>query len=115
MKVEKGFLILLLPGKKIPADEVKKLIEPSSIELYHLTKVATKNSPDRPWKIKVPSSVKGSYLFLGPNAQRIDSHKDAKALLSEVVGYPKTKPVLAGQISCPPHLPRRRRMGGRCR
>lgn len=99
--VRKDYLVLLLPGKKVPAVKVKRLIEPTSIELYHLSRVATKKSPDRPWKIRVPSSVKGPYLFLGPNAQRIDSHKDPKALLTEVVGYPDAKPVLTGHDILP--------------
>ena len=94
-------LTLLLPGKKIPRDQIKKLIAPSSIELYHLSKVATDKSPNRPWKLNVPSSYKAPYLFLGPNAQRIDSKKDAESLLVDVVGYPATKPVLTGRDILP--------------
>lgn len=94
-------LTLLLPGKKIPRREISKLIAPASIELYHLSSVATDKSPNRPWKLNVPSSHKAPYLFLGPNAQRIDSAKDAKSLLVEVVGYPTTKPVLTGRDILP--------------
>lgn len=100
-KTDTRTLTLLLPGKKISRDQVHRLIESASIELYHLSNVATNKSPDRPWKLRVPSSVKGPYLFLGPNAQRIDSIKDAKLLLADVVGYPAVKPVLTGRDILP--------------
>ena len=94
-------LVLLLPGKKIPAADIVKLTQATSIELYHLSNVATRRYPDRPWKLKSPSTPTKSYLFLGPEAKRVDSHKDPQALLREVVGYPKTKPVLTGKDISP--------------
>lgn len=100
-KVDAHTLTLLLPGKKIAREQVNRLIEPASIELYHLSNVATKKSPKRPWQLRVPSSSKAPYLFLGPNAQRIDSIKDSKLLLTDVVGYPATKPVLTGSDVLP--------------
>lgn len=100
-KVDSRTLTLLLPGKMIPRAEIHRLIDPASIELYHLSKVATKNSPDRPWTLKAPATPKAPYLLLGPNAQRIESLKDTEALLTEVVGYPGTKPVLTGSDILP--------------
>jgi len=94
-------LTLRLPGKKIPVAEVGKLIEPYSIELYHLAKVATDRTPNRPWKLNTPSSPHGPYVFLGPDAKRIDSHKEPQAVLSEVVGAPNAKPVLTGRDILP--------------
>lgn len=90
-------ITLLLPGKKVPRSEVDRLIEPYSIELYHLSNVATAGAPNRPWKMKQPSKPSGSYLFIGPDAKRIDSRKESQALLAEVVGVPRVKPVLTGR------------------
>ena len=89
-------LTLLLPGKKFDRQDVDKLIAPASIELFHLINVSTKTHPNRPWKLIVPSSRKAPYIFVGANSQRIESRKNSKELLSEVVGYPKVKPVLTG-------------------
>lgn len=94
-------LVLLLPGKKVSKADIGKLIQPYSIELYHLGSVATDRSPNRPWKLKVPNTATGPFLFLGPNAERIDSHKDPRALLRDVVGAPNTKPVLTGRDILP--------------
>ncbi len=93
-------LTLLLPGKRNPRSEVRRLVEPVSIELYHLSRVATARNPDRPWKMKTPSSPKAPYLFLGPRAQRIDSKKDPELLIEEVVGS-DTEPVLTGRNILP--------------
>ena len=60
----------------------------------------------------MPSSVKGSF-FLGPNAQRIDSRKDARSLLADVVGCPKTKPVLTGRDILPTAFARQVKKGWR--
>lgn len=100
-KVDAHTLTLLLPGKKVARAQINRLIEPASIELFHLSRVATQKSPKRPWRLKVPSSPKAPYLFLGPNAQRIDSTKDSKSLLADVVGYPTVKPVLTGRDILP--------------
>jgi preprotein translocase subunit SecD len=94
-------ITLLLPGKKVPRAEVDKLIEPYSIELYHLSNVATAGAPNRLWKIKSPSTPSGAYLFIGPDARRIDSRKDPQGLLAEVVGVPHVKPVLTGRDILP--------------
>ena len=94
-------LVLLLPGKKIPKTDISKLIQPYSIELYHLKTVATDRAPNRPWKIKLPSSPSGPYLFSGPNAERINSRQDPDALLKEVVGIPREKPILTGRDILP--------------
>lgn len=99
--VDPHTLTLLLPGKKISREQINRLIEPASIELYHLSRVATRKSPDRPWRLKVPSTPKSPYFFLGPNAQRIDSLKDAKSVLTDVVGCPGTRPVLTGRDILP--------------
>ena len=100
-KVSDYSITLLLPGKKVPRAEVDKLIEPYSIELYHLSNVATDRAPKRPWKIKPPSVPSGSYLFIGPDAERIDSRKDPQALLTEVIGAPRAKPALTGSDILP--------------
>lgn len=100
-RVDTRKLTLLLPGKMVTSEQAHRLIEPASIELFHLSKVATAKSPARPWVLKVPSSVRGPYLFLGPNSQRIDSQKDAKSLLADVVGYPRVRPVLTGSDILP--------------
>lgn len=94
-------LTLLLPGKKVPRTEIDKLIEPYSVELYHLASVATARSPNRPWKIKSPTTRSGPYLFIGPDAKRIDSRADSRAVLAEVVGAPLAKPVLTGRDILP--------------
>lgn len=94
-------LVLLLPGKKIPTADIAKLTQRTSIELYKLSDVATKRSPDRPWKIRPPSTPTGPYLFLGPGAKRIDSRDESDAVLKEVVGYPNAKPVLTGRDISP--------------
>lgn len=94
-------LVLLLPGKKIPKTDIGKLIQPYSIELYHLNTVATDRAPNRPWKIKPPSSPNGPYFFTGPNAERIDSRQDPGALLKDVVGAPPEKPILTGRDILP--------------
>ena len=47
-KVDAHSLTLLLPGKRIPEDKVRRLVEPASIELYHLSSVATSRAPNRP-------------------------------------------------------------------
>lgn len=96
-EVQKGSLVLLLPGRKVSLRNVRKLVDPSSIDLYHLTRVATRKSPNRPWKLKVPPSVKSGYLFVGPKGQRIDSRKDGQALLSQVVGQPSARPLLTAE------------------
>lgn len=95
-KVTDRSLVLLLPGKTVSRKEAEQFIQSASIELYHLTSVATKNHPDRPWKIKAPSTRNGPYLFTGPNARQIDSQKDPWGLMKSVVGYPNTKPILTG-------------------
>lgn len=98
-------ITLLLPGEKIARSEIEKLIEPNSLELYHLSKVATTNHPARLWKMKVPARAGGSYLFSGPNATLIDSRLDPKSLLKEVVGVPTEKPVLTGDDILPSAAP----------
>lgn len=92
-------LILLLPGKRIPESEVAKLIQPFSIELYHLSNVATRSHPNRPWKITVPSEPGGAYLFVGPNARLIDSKKDPAEVRREILG--RAKPVITGRDILP--------------
>lgn len=94
-------LVLLLPGKKASKADVAKLTQRTSIELYHLANVATRRSPNRPWKLKVPAGREKAYLFIGPGAKRIDSAQDPGAVLKEVVGYPAVKPVLTGRDVSP--------------
>ena len=90
-------ITLLLPGKNVPREDVNRLIEPYSIELYHLTNVVTDKNPLRAWKMKPPSTPGGSYLFSGPDATLVDSRREPAALLAEVVGVPQAKPVLTGR------------------
>lgn len=90
----KHSLVLLLPGKKVSKSDAQKLVQPYSIELYHLANVATESNPNRPWKIKVPSTPTGPYLFVGKGARLIDSHKDSADVRNEVLGI--SKPVLTG-------------------
>lgn len=92
-------LTLLLPGKRIPRQELAKLIQPFSIELYHLTNVATKAHPNRPWKITVPSESGGAYLFVGPNARLIDSKRDPAQVRDEILG--NAKPIITGRDILP--------------
>lgn len=94
-------LVLLLPGKKVPKADVEKLIHPYSIDLYHLTNLATERHPNRPWKIKVPAEPTGPYLFVGPNARLIDSHRDPDGVRDEVLGFSKAKPILTGRDILP--------------
>ncbi len=94
-------ITLLLPGKKVPKKEVDRLIEPYSIELYHLSSVATEKNPNRAWTMRAPSKAGGSYLFSGPDAAYIDSRLDPKALLAEVVDTAHNKPVLTGRDILP--------------
>lgn len=94
-------LILLLPGKNVPKAEVNRLIEPYSVELYHLLSVATEKDPNRAWKMRAPSKAGGSYLFSGPQAAYIDSRLDPKSLLAEVVDTAHNKPVLTGRDILP--------------
>ena len=94
-------LVLLLPGKRIATADVRKLIQPYSIELYHLAGVATERHPNRPWKIKVPASPTGPYLLVGPNARLIDSHKEPGGVRNEVLGHPTAKPILTGRDILP--------------
>ncbi len=92
-------LTLLLPGKRVSKARAEKLIQSYSIELYHLTSVATPRHPDRPWKITVPAARGGPYLFVGPNARLIDSRKDPAELRDEILG--KSKPILTGRDILP--------------
>jgi preprotein translocase subunit SecD len=94
-------LVLLLPGQKVRKGDVEKLIHPYSIELYHLTNVATQRHPNRPWKITLPADSTGPYLFVGPKARLIDSHKDPAGVRDVVLGHPKSKPVLTGRDILP--------------
>ncbi len=110
-KVDSSTLTLLLPGKKVTRDDVSRIIEPSSIELYHLAQVATAKHPNRPWKLRIPPSHRSPYLFLGPDARRLDSRKDAGVLLRQVVGYPVKKPVLTGSSILPNAQPLDARQG----
>jgi len=106
-KVTSRSLILLLPGRKVSRSDVAKLTESTSIELYHLTSVATKDHPDRPWKMKIPKSKDSAYLFTGPNAVLIDSKKDHNDLLKQVVGCPSVKPILTGADLLPTAVSKR--------
>ena len=90
-------LVLLLPGKKASKTDVAKLTQRTSIELYHLARVATRRSPNRPWKLRAPAGNSESYLFTGPDAKRIDSREEPESVLKEVVGFPAAKPLLTGR------------------
>lgn len=93
-KASESRLVLLLPGKKIPPEQVDRLFLSASIELYHLSNVATDRHPNRPWHIRLPKSKSAPFVFTGPDSKRIDSLADPKGLLTDVVGVPETKPLL---------------------
>jgi len=96
-RVTQDSLVLLLPGRDVSEAQARKLIAPSIVQLYHLANVRTTKHPNRPWSVRVPTSPGKPYVFSGPNAVRIDSQIEPKALLCEVVGAPKTKPLLTGE------------------
>lgn len=94
--VDGSRLVLLLPGRKVPKENVAKLLERTSLEFYHLKNVATKTHPDRPWQLRLPKAKGAPYVFAGPDSTRIDSHAHPDALLADVIGGPAEEPILTG-------------------
>ncbi len=99
--VTNSSLVLLLPGKRVSVSDAAKILEGTGLEFYHLKKVATKAHPNRPWRLRLPTSTSGSYIFSGPDAERIDSQRHKELLLKEVVGWPVEKPILDGNDVLP--------------
>lgn len=99
--VEPRSITLLLPGHRVPREKVELLIESASLELYHLKTVATRKHPDRSWKLKLPKAPGAPYIFTGPDARRIESVRDKQDLLTEIVGFPRERPILTGKDVLP--------------
>lgn len=95
-------LVFLLPGKKISRKQAAALIEQASLEFYDLKRVATKQHPNRPWELNKRATPDAPYIFMGPDAQRLDSNDSSIDLLREIAGRPKEKPILTGQDVLPP-------------
>lgn len=95
--VNKTSLVLLLPGKKIEKKRVGSLLEIGGFEFVHLSNVATKKHPDRPWSMSLPKGKQKSYIFTGPNNQSLDSAKDPENLIMADVVTRNYKPVLTGK------------------
>lgn len=95
-------LVLLLPGKRVTRKEAAVLTERASLEFYHMKSVATRRHPDRPWELKERSTPGAPYIFVGSDAQRIDSNDPSDDLLRDVVGYHKERPLLTGKDLLPP-------------
>ena len=90
-------LVLLLPNKRVPLREVSELLQETSLQLFHLSSVATEKHPERAWKMMLPTQDRSAYLFLGPDAQRVDSLANPRELLKNVVEYPANNPILTGR------------------
>jgi len=94
-------VVLLLPGRKVAAKQMEKLLSGAGLEFYHLGNVATRKHPNRPWRVKTPSGPDDAYLFTGPKAARVDSIDDAADVLPVVVGAPRVKPIITGDQVLP--------------
>jgi preprotein translocase subunit SecD len=104
-------LILLLPGRKVRRGDLDKLLERTSLEFYRLANVATKQHPERPWRIRFPKTAEEHYTFIGPDAQRLVSANEAREVLKKVVGAPANNPLLTGEDVMPDAGPRELRSG----
>ena len=58
-------------------------------------------NPTADWSVSVPAKSGDPYIFTGPQNREIDSIKQPEELLKEVVGVPKTKPILTGKDVLP--------------
>lgn len=94
--VKGNTLVLLLPGKKVEKSDVEKILQGTSLEFYHLKNVATKNNPDRPWKLSLPQKNYDPYVFTGPDSKKLDSVANPKEIFREVAGHPAEKPIMTG-------------------
>ncbi|MCE5197658.1 MAG: hypothetical protein ABFD54_13670 [Armatimonadota bacterium] len=89
-------LVLLLPGKRVSRRNVNRLIEKTSIDFYHLSAVATKKHPGRPWKLVSASGENNAYIFADHNSHRINSSSQQHELMEQIVKVGE-KPILTGE------------------
>jgi len=92
--VSKSAVVLLLPGKKVEKNQVGKLLEGGGFRFMHLSNVATKKHPGRPWTLHPPKGKQKSYLFAGPEGKKLDSTNDTESLIVSNAIAEGGKPIL---------------------
>lgn len=92
-------IVVDVPAGADKQEAVRLLTSVGSLEFYLLKNVLTPVNPKAKWKLQPPSQTAKSYIFSRTDGKLwLDSGKAAEMakILSQVVGVPKTKPVLTG-------------------
>lgn len=87
-------VVVELPGLKSREQALKWIQSMAALEFYYMRNLQSKRNPIADWSV---DSVGDAYVFTGPQNQTINSIEQPKEVLSQVVGAPKTKPLLTGK------------------
>jgi len=93
-KVVDSRFVLLLPDRELSRRDAPELLATPDLDFCHLTNVATRSNPDRPWKIKAPSSADRCYSFVNSAGQALRVGADDSEIMNRVVGAPAIRPLL---------------------
>lgn len=96
--VKRNRLVLHIPDKHVSKSDVEKLLDESTLRMYHLENVATNKEQSRLWKIGIPKGSNLSYTFTrNDNDDKLNSDKNPQRVLREVVGAPETSPLFTAR------------------
>ncbi|MCX6344562.1 MAG: protein translocase subunit SecD [Armatimonadetes bacterium] len=94
-------LVVEMPGVKDPEKALKEISSTAALEFYYLRNIRNANNPMGQWQMSSEGGENRSYMFIGPNNERIDSIKNAPEVLSKVVDTKANKPELTGKDILP--------------
>ena len=83
-------------GQMLVAQDKRSSVTAGSsggLQFYYMRKLQSKRNPIADWRVQPTGK---SYLFTGPRNQAIDSVRQPREVLAQVVGAPKVKPILTG-------------------
>lgn len=91
-------LVVELPGLQTPRIAALTLASTGTLEFYYMKDVACPQNPLGKWRLQASPGDDKSYVFTGPKGETLDSAKpsDQPKILTQVIGVPKTKPILTG-------------------
>ncbi|MCE5314968.1 protein translocase subunit SecD [bacterium] len=90
-------IVVELPGVKDPEKALNQIKKSASLEFYYLKDVQNLNNPMGKWRMESPISKEEAYIFTGPRGETIDSLKQPKEVLEQVVNTEKNPPILTGK------------------